>query len=198
MVVTMRMAIGSSVSTGSLGTVRQPVSESIAASINHRYPIMPLSVGDRAPEFTALDQDGNPVSLGAYTGKWVVLYFYPKDHTSGCTREACEFRDAMEKLARADAVVLGVSPDSVQSHRRFADKLGLPFRLVADTDRRIAEAYGVWREKKLYGRTYYGIVRTTFIIAPDGRIAAIFDNVRPDGHADEVLATLHHLRSTRA
>lgn len=192
------MAIGSSVGTGSLGIVRQLVSEHTITSINIWKPNMPLSVGDRAPEFTALEQDGRPISPGEYRGKWVVLYFYPKDHTSGCTRQACGFRDAMEVLSRHDAIVIGVSPDSVQSHRRFADKHGLPFRLVADTDHRIAEDYDVWKEKTLYGRTYYGIVRTTYIIAPDGHIAAVFENVRPDGHASEVLERLKQLRSKAA
>ncbi len=156
---------------------------------------MPRSVGETAPEFTALDQDGRSVSLSQYRGSWVVLYFYPKDHTSGCTQEACQFRDAIEELGAANAVVIGVSPDSVASHRRFADKHALPFRLVADTDHRIASDYGVWTEKKLYGRTYHGIERTTYIIAPDGRIAAVFRKVRPAGHAREVLEQLHHLQS---
>jgi len=155
---------------------------------------MPVSVGDVAPEFTALDQYEQPLSLRDYRGKWVVLYFYPKDNTSGCTRQACAFRDATQSIADAGAVVIGVSPDSVRSHRSFTEKHNLPFRLVADTDHQIAEQYGVWKEKKLYGRAYYGNERTTFIIAPDGRIAAIFPKVKVDGHVEEVLETLRTLR----
>jgi len=155
---------------------------------------MPVSVGDVAPEFTALDQYEQPLSLRDYRGKWVVLYFYPKDNTSGCTRQACAFRDATQSIADAGAVVIGVSPDSVRSHRSFTEKHNLPFRLVADTDHQIAEQYGVWKEKKLYGRTYYGNERTTFIIAPDGQIAAIFPKVKVDGHVEEVLETLRTLR----
>ncbi|RMF33746.1 MAG: thioredoxin-dependent thiol peroxidase [Chlorobiota bacterium] len=151
---------------------------------------MVLTVGQMAPEFTAFDQDGRAISLADYRGKWVVLYFYPKDNTSGCTREACAFRDAMEEVTSVGAVVIGVSPDSVRSHRNFADKYNLPFRLVADEDHQIAQAYGVWKEKTLYGRTSWGIERTTFIIAPDGRIAAIFPKVKVDGHVEQVLETL--------
>lgn len=155
---------------------------------------MALTVGQTAPEFTALDQDRRTISLADYRGTWVVLYFYPKDNTSGCTREACAFRDAIEELTSAGAVVIGVSPDSVRSHRTFADKHSLPFRLVADTDHQIAEQYGVWKEKKLYGRTYWGIERTTFIIDPDGRISAIFPNVKVDGHVEDVITTLRSLQ----
>lgn len=155
---------------------------------------MALTVGQTAPEFTAFDQDGRTISLADYRGTWVVLYFYPKDNTSGCTREACAFRDAIEELTSAGAVVIGVSPDSVRSHRTFADKHSLPFRLVADTDHQIAEQYGVWKEKKLYGRTYWGIERTTFIIDPDGRISAIFPNVKVDGHVEDVITTLRSLQ----
>jgi peroxiredoxin Q/BCP len=162
---------------------------------HHERRFMPLAVGSRAPEFTALDQHGQPVSLADLAGSWVVLYFYPKDHTSGCTREACQFRDAMERSAARGATVIGVSPDSVQSHQRFAENHNLPFRLLADTDHRIAEAYDVWKEKRMYGRTYHGIVRTTYIIAPDGRIAEVFENVRPDGHAEQVLQRLNQLQS---
>jgi len=155
---------------------------------------MPVSVGDVAPEFTALDQYEQPLSLRDYRDKWVVLYFYPKDNTSGCTRQACAFRDATQSIADAGAVVIGVSPDSVRSHRSFTEKHNLPFRLVADTDHQIAEQYGVWKEKKLYGRAYYGNERTTFIIAPDGRVAAIFPKVKVDAHVEEVLETLRTLR----
>lgn len=190
----MRTVNASSVGAGSVGELLQLPRSTTIGTIHHRRAAMALSVGQTAPEFTALDQDGRAISLGDYRGKWVVLYFYPKDNTSGCTRQACAFRDAMEGLTTAGAVVVGVSPDSVRSHRSFADKHSLPFRLVADEDHQIAQAYDVWKEKKLYGRTYWGIERTTFIIAPDGRIAAIFPKVKVDGHVEQVLETLRALQ----
>lgn len=183
----------SSVEAGSVDVCLHPP-RSTQSPIHHKWQYrMALSIGDKAPEFTAVDQDGQPISLADYRGKWVVLYFYSKDHTSGCTRQACAFRDTLEQFAEYKAVVIGVSPDSVTSHCSFATKYQLPFRLVADTDHRIAERYGVWKEKKLYGRTRMGIERTTFIIAPDGRIAAIFPKVRVDGHIERVLERLNSL-----
>jgi peroxiredoxin Q/BCP len=140
-----------------------------------------MKVGDRAPSFP---------QLKAHTGKTVVLYFYPKDNTPGCTVQACEFRDTHAKLTGRQAVVLGVSPDSAKSHANFTTKFSLPFELVPDEDHKIAEAYGVWKEKSMYGRKYMGIERTTFIIAPDGRIQRIFTKVKPAGHAAEVLAAI--------
>ena len=128
--------------------------------------------------------------LKAHAGKTVVLYFYPKDNTSGCTVEACELRDAHKKITGKNAVVLGVSPDSAKSHTKFAEKFGLPFELVPDEDHKIAEAYGVWKEKSMYGRKYMGIERTTFIIDPTGNIQKVFNKVKPKGHAEEVLAGL--------
>lgn len=128
--------------------------------------------------------------LKAHAGKTVVLYFYPKDDTPGCTVEACELRDAHPQITGKNAVVLGVSPDSAKSHAKFIEKFGLPFELVPDEDHKIAEAYGVWQEKSMYGRKYMGIVRTTFIISPTGQIQKVFEKVRPKGHAEEVLAAL--------
>jgi peroxiredoxin Q/BCP len=140
-----------------------------------------MKEGDQAPSFP---------QLKAHAGKTVVLYFYPKDNTPGCTVQACEFRDAHARITSSQAVVLGVSPDSAKSHANFTTKFSLPFELVSDEDHRIAEAYGVWKEKSMYGRKYMGIERTTFIIVPDGRIQRIFTKVKPAGHAAEVLAAI--------
>jgi peroxiredoxin Q/BCP len=149
-----------------------------------------LKAGDKAPGF-ALDADGGgKVSLRELQGKKVVLYFYPKDDTSGCTTEACEFRDHWKSVQGAGAVVLGVSPDSTASHDKFKAKYRLPFPLLADPDHAVAEAYGAWGEKSMYGRKYHGIVRSTFIIDEAGRIAAVFPKVKPKGHASQVLAAL--------
>ena len=140
-----------------------------------------MKEGNRAPGFP---------QLKAHTGKTVVLYFYPKDDTPGCTIEACEFRDAHSQITGKNAVVLGISPNSAKSHAKFAGKFALPFELVPDEDHKIAEAYGVWKEKSMYGRKYMGIERTTFIINPAGKIQKIFPKVKPNGHAAEVLALL--------
>jgi peroxiredoxin Q/BCP len=149
-----------------------------------------LEIGDKAPDFTALDGAGDEISLGDLKGKKVVLYFYPKDNTSGCTREACDFRDNMARIARKKTVVLGVSPDSVASHERFGSKFDLPFTLLSDPTHEIAEAYGVWVQKSMYGRKYKGIERSTFLIDEKGRIAGIFRKVKVAGHVDEVIAAL--------
>lgn len=151
---------------------------------------MPLQPGDPAPDFTLSATAGETVSLGALKGRKVVLYFYPKDDTSGCTVEACEFRDSWTSVQRMGAVVLGVSPDGVKSHGRFKEKFELPFPLLADEDHAVANAYGVWGEKSMYGRKYFGILRTTFIIDEAGRVAKVFEKVKPKGHAAEVLAAL--------
>jgi len=149
-----------------------------------------LEVGDKAPEFTAVTDAGKQVSLEDFRGKKVVLYFYPKDDTPGCTREACSFRDNHKAVLARGAVVLGVSTDSVDSHVKFKQKYDLPFPLLSDPDQHIANAYGVWQEKSIMGKTYMGIVRTTFIIDERGAITHIFLKVRVDGHVDEVLAAL--------
>lgn len=146
-------------------------------------------IGAPAPDFSAPDQDGTIRSLIDFRGRPLILYFYPKDMTPGCTTEACDFRDNMARIAAHGAVV-GVSPDSVARHRRFTDKEGLTFPLLADEDHAIAEAYGVWREKSLYGRRFMGIVRTTFIIDSDGRIARVFESVKVKGHVDAVIEAL--------
>ena len=146
--------------------------------------------GTQAPAFSLPADDGTTVTLASLRGRPVVLYFYPKDDTSGCTKEACEFRDHWKEVQDSGAVVLGVSPDPVTSHRKFKHKYQLPFPLLADADHTVATAYGAWGEKSMYGRKYQGILRTTFLIDRDGRIAQVFEKVRPAGHAAEVLAAL--------
>jgi peroxiredoxin Q/BCP len=150
--------------------------------------------GDSAPQFTVPDDRGEPVTLADLHGKWVVLYWYPKDDTPGCTIEACEIRDNFELLS-GEAEVFGISPDSVTSHVKFRDKFDLPFRLLADADHTVSEQYGVWGPKKFMGREYMGVDRATFIIAPDGTIAKVFENVKPAGHALELLASLQTLKN---
>ena len=146
------------------------------------------AIGSRAPSFSAPDANGQRISLSSFRGKKiVVLYFYPKDNTSGCTKEACGFRDAHELYQQAGIQVLGVSPDSVASHQKFASEYALPFPLISDEDKQICEAYGVWQEKSMYGRKYMGVARTTFVIDKQGRIAHIFEKVKTTGHDQEVL-----------
>ncbi|MBD3160608.1 MAG: thioredoxin-dependent thiol peroxidase [Candidatus Eisenbacteria bacterium] len=149
-----------------------------------------LEAGDRAPDFTAETTGGKSASLKDFRGKTVVLYFYPKDNTPGCTREACAFRDNLSRIKRKNTVVLGVSPDSVASHDRFTEKHELTFPLISDPDHAIAEAYGVWVEKNRYGKKSMGIQRSTFIIDEKGKIKAVFPKVKVDGHVDEVLEAL--------
>ncbi|WP_244221815.1 thioredoxin-dependent thiol peroxidase [Corallococcus exercitus] len=146
--------------------------------------------GDKAPGFSLPDQSGATVSLSQFKGRHVVLYFYPKDATPGCTTEACDFRDEHSALVKAGAVVLGVSPDSVASHQKFATKQGLPFSLLADPDHALADAYGVWGEKSLYGRKFMGLIRATFLIGPDGKVVRVWPKVKVAGHVAEVLSTL--------
>ncbi|MCP3059432.1 thioredoxin-dependent thiol peroxidase [Myxococcus sp. K38C18041901] len=146
--------------------------------------------GDAAPDFQLQDQDGNTVTLSRFAGKNVVLYFYPKDDTPGCTVEACSFRDEHSTLEAAGAVVLGVSADNTASHRKFATKFSLPFPLLADTEHQMSEAYGVWGEKSLYGRKFLGITRATFLIGPDGKVKQVWPKVKVTGHVVEVLAAL--------
>ncbi len=147
-------------------------------------------VGEVAPDFTLPDQTGHPHTLSAFHGRKVVLYFYPRDNTPGCTTEACGFRDSLGAFTDRDVAVFGISPDSVRSHDNFVNKFSLNFPLLADENHAVAEKYGVWVEKNRYGRTYMGIARTTFIIGEDGRIAHVFENVKADGHELEVLAQL--------
>jgi peroxiredoxin Q/BCP len=148
---------------------------------------MAVEVGKKAPAFSLPASNGETVALKDFVGKTVVLYFYPKDDTPGCTREACDFRDAVKKFTRKDAIVLGVSPDSLRSHDKFIAKFDLPFLLLADEDHKVADAYGTWAEKSMYGKTYMGVERSTFVIGPDGKVKAIFRKVKVDGHVDEVL-----------
>lgn len=143
-----------------------------------------------APDFTLTTDTGDTLTLSDLRGKPVVLYFYPRDDTPGCTTQACEFRDAFPDFSARDAVILGVSPDDVDSHRRFKEKFSLPFTLLADVDHEVAEAYGVWKQKSMFGKKYWGVDRTTFVIAPDGSVAREFRSVKPEGHAAEVEAVL--------
>ena len=149
-----------------------------------------LKAGDPAPDFEAVLDNGDKVSLSQFKGKNVVLYFYPKDNTPGCTREACDFRDNISSLEEKNTVVLGVSPDSVKSHQKFKDKFDLPFPLISDEAKDVAQAFGVWREKKMYGKTRMGIVRSTFIIGPDGLISKAYDSVKVAGHVEDIIASL--------
>lgn len=146
--------------------------------------------GAKAPDFTLPDQDGENHKLSSYQGQRVLLYFYPKDDTTGCTKEACAIRDAFPKFDSNKAVVLGVSPDSVKSHKKFAEKYDLPFTLLADEGHKIADKYGVWGRKKFMGREYDGIFRMSFLIGTDGKIAKVYEKVKPEQHAAEVLADL--------
>jgi peroxiredoxin Q/BCP len=146
--------------------------------------------GNEAPDFKLKNQDGKTISLSDYKGKNIILYFYPKDMTSGCTKEACNFRDEFPKFKGVDAVILGVSPDSVASHKKFAEKYDLPFSLLSDEDKNVIEKYGVWKEKSLYGRKYMGVERTTVVIDKNGKIRKIFPKVKVEGHNKELLEAL--------
>ena len=149
-----------------------------------------LKEGDAAPEFSAATNGGGRVALADFKGKNVILYFYPRDDTPGCTKEACAFRDHFAEFKKRGAVVLGVSTDPVKSHDKFVEKFKLPFTLLADDDKQMVAAYGVWGEKSFMGRKYLGTHRVTFLIGPDGRIKRIWSQVKPDEHATEVLAAL--------
>ena len=147
-----------------------------------------LQIGMVAPDFTLPDKDGNPVSLSDFRGRRVVLYFYPKDNTPGCTRQACAFAGRLAEFERRGVTVVGISKDSVASHQKFAEKYNLPFLLLSDPDRVAIEAYGVWQEKRMAGKVGMGVVRTTFVIDENGVIAAVMHKVKPDTNAEEVLA----------
>jgi len=152
-----------------------------------------LQEGDAAPDIQLDDDQGKPFHLKDLKGKNVVLYFYPKADTPGCTKEACEFRDSSKKFTKADTVIVGVSPDKSAAQLKFKDKFDLPFALLADTEHKTATNYGVWKEKSMYGRTYKGIERTTFVIGKDGKIKKIFHKVKPVGHAEEAYEALKGL-----
>ena len=151
---------------------------------------MPIAAGQLAPDFTLPTDSGESLTLSSLRGQWVVLYAYPKDDTSGCTTEACEFRDLFPRFKKGKAVILGISPDSVKSHVKFKAKYELPFTLIADEEKVVLQAYDIWKEKSMYGRKYMGVERTTFVIDPDGKIAKVFEKVKPAGHAEEVMAAI--------
>jgi peroxiredoxin Q/BCP len=157
---------------------------------------MVLKQGAKAPAFSLPDQDGNVHELSDYRSKWVLLYFYPKDNTSGCTKEACAIRDEFPSFGKLDAVVLGVSKDSVESHKRFAGKHELPFTLLSDADTKMQQKYGAWRKKKMAGREYMGTYRMSYLIDPKGKIAKVYEKVKPAEHAAEVLRDLESLKKT--
>ena len=149
-----------------------------------------LQEGMTAPDFILDSDEGNSVSLSSFTGKTVVLYFYPKDDTPGCTTEACGFRDAWDRFLEKGAVVIGVSPDKTQAHTKFRKKYNLPFLLLADPEAKVLKAYGAWGQKSMYGKTYDGVLRSTFVIGKDGVISKVFPKVKPEGHAEEILGLL--------
>ena len=151
---------------------------------------MPIAEGIPAPDFTLPTDAGDTLTLSSLRGQWVVLFAYPKDDTSGCTVEACEFRDALPQFDASKAVILGISPDSVKSHVKFKAKFELPYRLLADEEKTVLQAYDVWKEKSMYGKKYMGVERTTFLIDPAGQIAKVFTKVKPAGHAAEVMAAI--------
>ena len=149
-----------------------------------------IEAGKPAPDFSLQTDEGTPLTLSDLRGKHVVLYFYPRADTPGCTIESCEFRDAFPRFEGQRAVILGISPDTVKDQAKFKKKFDLPFTLLADADHAVAERYGVWKERKNYGKTYMGVERTTFLIAPDGTVARVFEKVKPQGHAAEVAAAI--------
>lgn len=151
---------------------------------------MPIPANLPAPQFSLPDETGQIHSLKDFLGQWIVLYFYPKDDTPGCTTEACSFRDGYADYRRAGVVVLGISPDSVKSHAKFKAKYELSFTLLSDDGHQVCEAYGVWGRKKFMGREYDGVFRTTFLISPTGQIYQVFENVKPDGHSAQVLSAI--------
>ena len=149
-----------------------------------------MEINDKAPDFRTTDENGKEVALKDFRGKTVVLYFYPKADTPGCTKEACEFRDTYKKIEKTGAVLVGISADTATSQKKFQDKFSLPFMLLADADKKIANQFGVVKEKNMYGKKVMGIARTTFVIGPEGKIKHIFNNVKPEGHAEQVLEYL--------
>lgn len=153
-----------------------------------------LKIGDKAPEFCLLDADENKVCLKDFKGKWIVLYFYPKDNTSGCTKEAVGFTEKKEEFEKLGAIILGVSPDSPKSHRNFREKKGLNIKLLSDQEHKVLESYNAWQLKKMYGREYMGVVRSTFLIDPEGKIVYIWPKVKVTGHVEDVLEKLKEIK----
>ena len=160
-------------------------------------PRIPFRVGQTPPDFTLYTDANEPLTLSSLKGKTIVLFFYPKDDTPGCTAEACSFRDNLPRFGELNAVVLGISPDTWRKHRNFKKKYNLPYTLLADDNHAVAERYGLWVEKLFWGRKYMGVARTTFIIGPDGRVAKIFEAVNPEDHAKEVAAAVAELSAKR-
>ncbi|KKP38366.1 MAG: bacterioferritin comigratory protein, peroxiredoxin Q/BCP [Candidatus Peregrinibacteria bacterium GW2011_GWF2_33_10] len=152
-----------------------------------------LKIGDQAPAFTILNQNNEKISLTNFLGQWVVLYFYPKDNTPGCTVEACTFSDNLNEFKKLKAVILGVSADSTQSHRKFIEKKNLKIMLLSDEDHKVLKNYEAWGEKSLYGKIFFGIIRSTFLIDPQGKIAHIWRKVKPSGHTQEIQKILKNL-----
>lgn len=155
---------------------------------------MKLKIGQKAPEFNLPDEDGKMHSFSDHRGRWILLYFYPKDDTPGCTKEACMFRDNFPKFNKLNIEVIGVSADTVKSHKKFAEKYGLPFILLSDEKREVLKKYCVWTKKKFLGKEYMGILRTSFLINPEGKIFKVYENVKPDTHAEEVLNDLRSFK----
>lgn len=153
-----------------------------------------LEAGDRFPDFSLKDADGLEHRLEEFRGSWLVLYFYPRDNTPGCTAEACGFRDLHAEIRKAGAAVVGVSADSLASHVKFRDKFELPFLLLSDPERKLLEACGAWGEKKMYGKLFFGVIRSTFLVDPEGVVRRVFPKVSPSGHAAEILASLAELK----
>ncbi|OZB90381.1 thioredoxin-dependent thiol peroxidase [Paenibacillus sp. XY044] len=149
-----------------------------------------IAVGDKVPDFTLPASTGEDITLSSFRGRKVVLYFYPKDNTPACTQEACDFRDALPQIETKGAVVLGISPDELKAHGKFAEKYNLPFPLLSDKDHRVSELYGVWQLKKMYGREFWGVVRSTFLIDEEGRLIKEWRKLRVAGHADDVVSVL--------
>lgn len=152
-----------------------------------------IEVGKKASAISLLDGEGKKRTLKEFLGKKVVIYFYPKDNTSGCTAESCDFRDAFPKFSKKDAVIIGISPDSVQSHKKFAEKYGLPFILLSDDEKKVLQKYGVWQEKSMYGKKYMGVVRTTVLIDQKGIIAKIYPKVKVKGHVEQVAKDIEEI-----
>ncbi len=152
-----------------------------------------IEIGKKAPAINLLDNNGKKRSLSEFLGKNIILYFYPKDNTPGCTQEACDFRDIFPKFQKSEAIVIGVSPDSVEKHKKFLEKYDLPFILLSDEDKKVLEKYGVWQEKNMYGRKYMGVVRTTIIIDKKGIIRKIYSKVKVKGHVEKVFSDLNEL-----
>jgi len=155
-----------------------------------------LKVGQKAPGFKLPDQEGEIHDLKDYLSNWVLIYFYPKDDTSGCTAEACAVRDELPNFKKLKCKVFGISPDTVESHKKFAEKYKLNFTILADPDKKVLEKYGVWQEKSMYGRKYMGVIRSSYLIDPNGKVTKVYEKVKPEQHADQVLEDLVQLKKT--